>query len=67
MSDDFHACELDSIWTFVDPRGDASAYALDGSYTDDARLALTVPGGVIHELWNARHHRAPRDPAGAER
>lgn len=51
-SDDFHACELDSIWTFVNPRGDASAYALNGSYSDNARLALTVPGGSIHELWN---------------
>ncbi len=52
VEDDFNGCELDTIWTFVNPRGDAAAWALQGAYTDDARLALTVPGGVTHELWS---------------
>ncbi|MBK7770521.1 MAG: hypothetical protein IPI48_08310 [bacterium] len=51
-SDDFNACTLDSVWTFVNPRGDAATQTLVGSYTDDARLALHVPSGAIHELWN---------------
>lgn len=50
--DDFNGCELDTVWTFVNPRGDAASWALQGAYTDDARLALTVPGGATHELWN---------------
>lgn len=51
-SDDFSACDLDSVWTFVNPRGDAPAPVLSGSYTDDAHLVLSVPGGATHELWN---------------
>jgi len=51
-ADDFNACALDSMWTFVNPLGDASSYALQGSFTDAADLVLTVPGGATHELWN---------------
>ena len=51
-SDDFHACTLAPVWSFVNPRGDAATWALAGSYTDDARLELSVPGGASHELWN---------------
>jgi regulation of enolase protein 1 (concanavalin A-like superfamily) len=52
VSDDFHACTLNPMWTFVNPRGDGASWALTGSYTDDARLHLSVPGGASHELWN---------------
>lgn len=51
ISDDFHACTLDPVWTFVDPSGGGSAAIVD-AYTAQAHLALSVPGGAAHEFWN---------------
>jgi len=53
VADDFHAGALDPVWTFVDPAGDGATVAITDPYTDDARLALSVPGGRPHEIWNA--------------
>lgn len=47
-SDDFNAGALQPYWTFVNPAGDGS-YALTGTGTADARLALTVPAGSSHD------------------
>ncbi len=53
VADDFHACALDPAWTFVDPAGDGATAVIIGAFTDNARLALSVPGGATHEIWNA--------------
>jgi hypothetical protein len=46
VSDDFNACAVDgSVWTFVDPVGDASV-AVNGT-----QLELSVPAGVAHDVW----------------
>ena len=46
VSDDFSAAALDTgLWTFIDPVGDSSL-AMTG-----AQLALSVPGGLSHEVW----------------
>lgn len=51
-SDDFQRDTLNtSLWTFVNPRNDAT-YEIQGSGTLDARLALVVPGGIKHEPWS---------------
>jgi uncharacterized repeat protein (TIGR02543 family) len=50
VSDDFHACTLAPVWTFVDPSGGGAA-AIVGAFTAEARLALSVPGGEAHEIW----------------
>ncbi len=61
--DDFHACELDTAWTFVDPRGDNASATIVGGYSADAHLAIHVPGGAEHEAWagvvNAPHVSRP--------
>jgi regulation of enolase protein 1 (concanavalin A-like superfamily) len=63
IADDFHACAVDSAWTFVDPLGDGGSASITGGYTGDAHLALSVPGGVEHEAWagavNAPHLSRP--------
>lgn len=52
-SDDFNVCLLDtSLWTWLDPYGDSSFGVLD-TLTDDARLLISVPGGVSHNIWTA--------------
>ena len=51
LSDDFSSDVLDSMWTFVNPMGDAS-YTLWGNHTSDARIEIHVPGGSEHELWD---------------
>lgn len=54
-SDDFNSCEIDTVaWQLVDPRGDSSA-TLVGGGTGDARLELSVPGGVTHDPWNVNN------------
>lgn len=51
ISDDFNATALNtSLWTVVNPRGDAIVSILGGG-TADARLAIALPAGVSHDLW----------------
>jgi regulation of enolase protein 1 (concanavalin A-like superfamily) len=51
VSDDFHACSLNgALWTWIDPLGD-STYAMQGPYTQNARLAISVPAGSAHDIW----------------
>jgi regulation of enolase protein 1 (concanavalin A-like superfamily) len=51
VSDDFHSCNLNrALWTWIDPLGD-STYAMEGSYTQNARLAISVPAGTSHDIW----------------
>jgi len=52
LSDDFNACVLKPIWTFVDPQGDATLPAIQGGFSGDAKVGITVPGGSSHELYN---------------
>lgn len=59
VSDDFSAPGLNTnLWTLVDPRGDATV-AVTGTGTQNARLSITVPAGVSHDVWvganNAPH------------
>ncbi len=51
VSDDFNACDLGPIWTFVDPAGDASPPTIQGAFTGDAKVAINVPSGMSHELF----------------
>lgn len=53
-SDDFNRTTLNSRWTFVNPRNDAS-YRLTGTNTPDAYLELVVPGGASHDAWNTNN------------
>lgn len=58
-SDDFNAYNLNTaFWTFTDPIGDATLQ-LSGTKTPNARLALSVPAGVPHDLYAGRN-TAPR-------
>lgn len=58
-SDDFNASNLNTgIWTISDPVGDASV-TLMGTRTSNARLALSVPAGVSHDLYTGKN-TAPR-------
>ena len=52
VADDFHACALDPAWTFVDALNDGATATITGAYTADAHLAISVPGGAAHEIWN---------------
>ncbi len=60
-SDDFNACNLDTnVWTFIDPRGDATL-AMVGMQ----QLELSVPAGVDHDIYpipdsTEALNRAPR-------
>jgi hypothetical protein len=58
-SDDFNSCELNPMWTFVDPLGD-SAYEVTGRFTDDAWLQISVPAEVGHTLYPETNTDAPR-------
>jgi len=51
-SDDFNDCALDTVWTFVDPLGQFDAPVMTGTYTDDARISMTVPSGQTYQFWN---------------
>jgi hypothetical protein len=65
VSDDFNNFNLNTgIWTFTDPLGDATL-ALTGTTTSNARLSITVPAGVSHDLWTGQNH-APRILQDAE-
>ena len=58
-SDDFNAFNLNTgIWTFSDPLGDATLL-LTGTKTANARLSLSVPAGIPHDLYTGRN-TAPR-------
>ncbi|MCC6398109.1 MAG: hypothetical protein IT282_13935, partial [Bacteroidetes bacterium] len=58
-SDDFDLHNLNTgVWTFTDPVGDVTL-ALTGTGTSDARVALTLPAGVQHDLWTGVN-TAPR-------
>lgn len=58
-SDDFNAFNLNpGFWTFSDPLGDATLL-LTGTKTANARLSLSVPAGVRHDLFTGRNS-APR-------
>jgi lysophospholipase L1-like esterase len=51
VSDDFSGGTLNgSLWSAVNPLGDAT-FGITGSGTPDARLTITVPAGVTHDLW----------------
>jgi uncharacterized repeat protein (TIGR02543 family) len=57
-SDDFNTCVIDqSLWTLVDPLGDASI-SIVGAGTGDAQLYFSVPAGLSHDPW--RVDTAPR-------
>ncbi len=59
VSDDFDSYNLKtSIWTFIDPMGDATL-TLNGTGTSDATLSLAVPAGSSHELWTTGY-KVPR-------
>jgi regulation of enolase protein 1 (concanavalin A-like superfamily) len=52
VSDDFSSDVLDSsLWTWVNPKSDAS-FNFWGNHTLDARIEIHVPGGSEHELWD---------------
>jgi hypothetical protein len=53
VSDDFNACDLDEMWRFSDPLGDA-AYRMTGT-----ALELIVPAGQNHDVWPTGN---PADP-----
>jgi regulation of enolase protein 1 (concanavalin A-like superfamily) len=58
QSDDFNNCALDTgRWSFVDPVGDGSA-SLQGVGTADVVLALSVGGGVSHDVWSTGNQSA---------
>jgi regulation of enolase protein 1 (concanavalin A-like superfamily) len=58
-SDDFDATNLQTgTWTFSDPLGDATL-AFQGTGTADARLSLSVPAEVNHDLYTG-NNSAPR-------
>lgn len=53
LSDDFNSTVLNtSKWTFVDPKGDSSATVSGG------QLALSVSGGVAHDVWTSGNDTA---------
>ncbi len=52
VSDDFNSFALNSnLWTFVNPLNDATL-EMTGTGTTNARLAISVPGGVAHDTWS---------------
>ncbi len=53
-SDEFSSPSLDTgLWTFVNPRGDASVSVSNG------QLRIAVPGGTDHDVWKSGNF-APR-------
>jgi hypothetical protein len=54
VSDDYHGPTLDgSLWTFINPRGDAAQTITDG------QLSIAIPGGIEHDPWT-NGNLAPR-------
>ena len=59
VSDDFNTEALNtSLWHFVDPLHDVTL-GLTGGGTENARLALTIPAGPVHDIWTGGN-TAPR-------
>ncbi|MEK9135707.1 MAG: DUF1349 domain-containing protein, partial [Bacteroidota bacterium] len=59
VSDDFNRTSLNtSIWTYTDPRGDATM-SITGAGTTNARFTVSLPAGVSHDVW-AGDNTAPR-------
>ncbi|MCL7413497.1 MAG: DUF1349 domain-containing protein, partial [ANME-2 cluster archaeon] len=53
ISDDFYASPLNqSIWTFIDPLGDAIL-----NVTDNHQVSITVPAGTSHDAGNNKASR----------
>ncbi len=51
VSDDFNRSALDSTrWTVVNPLGDATVTTVSTG-TDSASVAISIPGGVAHDVW----------------
>jgi hypothetical protein len=58
-SDDFSSGTLNtSVWTFANPRGDATV-GFTGAGTSDARLVFSIPAGTSHDVWAGTNY-APR-------
>ena len=51
-SDDFNSCDVDPMWTFIDPLGDAPDPVIVGEFTGDAQVAISVPGGSTHQPYD---------------
>lgn len=52
VSDDFSSGVLNtSVWRFTNPRNDVTP-GFDGVGAENARLRLTVPGGIEHDIWS---------------
>ncbi|GEM_PF-3236417 len=52
VSDDFNQASLNaSLWTFLNPRGDA-ALTMNNTNTDSARVFIAVPAGLKHDIWS---------------
>ena len=63
VSDDFNACSVNySLWSLVDPVGDASLQVVGGG-SGDAQLLLTVPAGRSHDAWNVNESARLMQPA----
>jgi uncharacterized repeat protein (TIGR02543 family) len=59
VSDDFNTCDLnEGLWTWTDPRGDATQ-DMAGTFTEDAWLSISVPAGTSHDVWTGGNF-APR-------
>lgn len=52
FSDDFNSCDVDPIWTFIDPQGDAPTPVISGGFSGDAQIAISVPGGSTHQPYD---------------
>lgn len=58
VSDDFNSAELNTtLWTFINPVGDASI-AMNGTGTTDAWATITLPGGAEHDVWISGNNSA---------
>ena len=54
VSDNFDAASLSSMWTFVNPRADASAS------TNGSQALINLPAGSTHDPWDASGNTSPR-------
>lgn len=50
LSDDFNNFTIDTMWTKVDPVGNA-IFQTTGTNTSDARVEVALPGGSAHDVW----------------
>jgi hypothetical protein len=58
VSDDFNSCVLnDQVWQWVDPQGD-SDLVMEGTYTNDAWVSISVPAGTDHNIWTDGNNSA---------